>query len=227
MNVGTKVGIALGVEAIVFGALLFGGAGTFDWPAGWAFMILFFVLGALMSLWMIRHSPDLINARLKPLVQKGQPLWDRVLMIPFVVLFFGWMVLIGLDAVRFHWSTVPVWVQVVGGVILVVGLWISFLAMRANRFAIAVVRVQEERGHTVISTGPYAIVRHPLYSGALIYMPAMALMLGSWWGLATSVVLAGMLILRTFMEDRVLQRGLEGYQEYTQRVRYRLVPFVW
>jgi protein-S-isoprenylcysteine O-methyltransferase Ste14 len=98
---------------------------------------------------------------------------------------------------------------------------------RENTFLAAVVRIQTERGHRVISTGPYATVRHPLYAAMLIYFPANALLLGSWYGLAASFVLSGCLVLRTVMEDRELLRGLEGYPDYAARVRYRLIPFVW
>ena len=98
---------------------------------------------------------------------------------------------------------------------------------RENTFLAAVVKIQTERGHRVISTGPYATVRHPLYAAVLIYLPANALLLGSWYGLAASFVLSGGIVFRTAMEDRELQRGLEGYAEYAARVRYRLIPFVW
>ena len=98
---------------------------------------------------------------------------------------------------------------------------------RENTFLTAEVRIQDERGHKVISTGPYAVVRHPLYSAVLIYLPSTALLLGSWWGLASSFLLSGGLAFRTAMEDRELRRGLEGYTQYAARVRYRLIPFVW
>ena len=96
-----------------------------------------------------------------------------------------------------------------------------------NPFLAAVVRIQTERGQRVISTGPYATVRHPLYAAVLIYLPANALLLGSWYGLAVSFVLSIGIVFRTAMEDRELQRGLEGYAEYAARVRYRLIPLVW
>jgi protein-S-isoprenylcysteine O-methyltransferase Ste14 len=98
---------------------------------------------------------------------------------------------------------------------------------RENPFLAPVVKIQTERGHRVISTGPYAVVRHPLYAAVLIFLPGNALLLGSWYGLAASLVLAGGIVFRTAMEDRELRRGLEGYREYAARVRYRLIPFVW
>jgi protein-S-isoprenylcysteine O-methyltransferase Ste14 len=105
--------------------------------------------------------------------------------------------------------------------------WMIARVFRENTFLAAVVRIQTERGHRVISTGPYATVRHPLYAAMLIYLPANALLLGSWYGLAASFVLSGGIVFRTAMEDRELRRGLGGYTEYAARVRYRLIPFVW
>jgi protein-S-isoprenylcysteine O-methyltransferase Ste14 len=120
----------------------------------------------------------------------------------------------------------PVWLQCVGGALMLCSFCMSVRALRENTFASAVVRIQTERGHRVISTGPYAKVRHPLYASALIYLPATALLLGSWYGLAASFALSAGIVFRTAMEDREL-RALEGYTEYAARVRYRLVPFVW
>lgn len=222
-----RVWIAIAVEAAVFAALLFGAAGTLSWPAGWLFMVLFFLSGMLMSLWLARQDPELLEERMKSLIQKDQPVWDRILMPIIAVCFIGWLPLMGLDTVRFRWSAVPVWFQVLGGAGVAIGRAICFLAFRENSFAVPVVKLQHERGQKVVSTGPYAVVRHPLYAGALLLFPSTALLLGSWWGLAASVLLATDLVVRTALEDRELRRGLEGYSDYAKRVRSRLVPFVW
>jgi protein-S-isoprenylcysteine O-methyltransferase Ste14 len=222
-----KVWLALGIEALILAVLLFGSAGTLHWPAGWAFMIVFFATGLPMTLMLARHDPALLDERLKWVVQKDQPLWDRVFVSLFLPLFVGWFILIGLDAGRFHWSVMPVWLQVVGGLGLVLSLALMYRVFRENTFAAAVVRIQKERGQKVISTGPYAIVRHPLYTTMLLYLPALALMLGSWYGLATSFLLFAVLVVRTALEDRELQRGLDGYADYAHRVRYRLIPGIW
>ena len=144
-----------------------------------------------------------------------------------MVAWCGWLPLMGLDAVRFRWSVMPVWLQCAGGALMLLSFRMFGRVFRENTFLAPVVRIQTERGHKVISTGPYAIVRHPLYAAALIYLPANALLLGSWYGLAGSFVLSGGLVFRTAMEDRELHRGLAGYTEYAARVRYRLIPFVW
>jgi protein-S-isoprenylcysteine O-methyltransferase Ste14 len=144
-----------------------------------------------------------------------------------IVVWCAWLVLMGLDAVRFHWSVMPVWLQCAAAALMVLSFRMIGRVFRENTFLAAVVKIQTERGHRVISTGPYAVVRHPLYSAVLIYLPATALLLGSWYGLAASFILSGGIAFRTAMEDRELRRGLEGYTEYAARVRYRLIPFVW
>jgi protein-S-isoprenylcysteine O-methyltransferase Ste14 len=222
-----KVWLALGIEAVVFAVLLFGAAGTLRWPAAWAFMAVLFSTGLVVTVLLARHDPALLDERLKSVIQPDQPLWDRVLVPILLLLMLGWFVLMGLDAGRFHWSVMPVWLQVVGALGVVLSVGISYRILRENTFAAAVVRIQKERGQKVISTGPYAIVRHPLYSSTLIFFPSTALLLGSWYGLAATILILATLIVRTVLEDRELQRGLEGYAEYARRVRYRLIPGIW
>jgi len=224
---GVKLGLILALEGLFFAALLFGAAGTLRWPAGWAYMILFFGGAVCISLMLLRHDPALLAERLKSPFQKGQPVWDKILILPLMLGWCAWMVLMGLDAVRFRWSVMPVWLQCVGGALIVLSFWMIARIYRENPFLAAVVRIQTERGHVVISTGPYAIVRHPLYASMLILLPANALLLGSWYGFAASFVLCGTLIFRTAMEDRELQRGLAGYSAYAVPVRYRLIPGIW
>ena len=224
---GIKISLFLMVEAVVYGALLFGAAGTVRWPAGWAYLILFFGGVIWFTLLLARHDPKLLAERTKPPFQKNQPLWDKLfLLIAFVVL-SGWTALMPLDAVRFRWSSVPVWLQFVGGAAMIVSFGMICRVSLENTFMTAAVTIQTERQHRVISTGPYAVVRHPLYAAILIYLPATALVLGSGYGLAASVLLGLGLAVRTALEDRELHRGLEGYPEYAARVRYRLIPLVW
>ncbi|MGD0667682.1 MAG: isoprenylcysteine carboxylmethyltransferase family protein [Bryobacteraceae bacterium] len=224
---GVKVWLALGLEGLIFSALLFGAAGTILWPAAWAYLILFFAGALWITLLLARHDPALLAERLRLPVQKEQPLWDKFFLLAMTVVWCCWLVLMGLDAVRFRWSVMPVWLQCAAGVLMVLSFRMVARIYRENPFLAAVVKIQAERGHRVISTGPYTTVRHPLYAAILILLPANALLLGSWYGLAGSFVLSGGIVFRTAMEDRELQRGLEGYREYAARVRYRLIPFVW
>jgi protein-S-isoprenylcysteine O-methyltransferase Ste14 len=222
-----KVWVALAAEAAIFIALLFGGAGTFRWLAAWAYLVLFFAGALWITRRLARENPELLAERMKPPVQKGQPLWDRIFLLAMVLVWCGWLLLMALDAVRYRWSAMPWWLQAAGAALMVGSFAMIGRVFRENPFLAAVVRIQSERGHRVISTGPYAVVRHPLYATVLIYLPANALVLGSWWGLAGSLVLCGGVAFRAAMEDRELQCGLPGYTEYAARVPYRLIPFVW
>ena len=222
-----KVWKALGAEFLVFAVLLFGAAGTTEWVAAWVFLVLFFGWALVITRMLARHDPALLEERMKPMIQRGQPLWDKWILLGIAIVFVGWLILMGLDAVRYRWSVVPVWLSTAGGAGVAGGMWICYLAFRENTFLAPVVRIQSERGHRVVSTGPYSTVRHPLYAGALLLFPSTALLLGSWYGLAATSLLAAGLILRTALEDRALQRGLEGYAEYARRVRYRLLPPLW
>jgi protein-S-isoprenylcysteine O-methyltransferase Ste14 len=222
-----KVCVVLGSEVLFFAALLFGAAGTLRWPAAWAYLILFITEAFWLTLRLARRDPALLAERLKSPLQKGQPFWDKFFILLMTVAWCAWLVLMGLDAVRYRWSVMPLWLQCVGAAMIVLSFWMIGRVFRENPFLTAVVRIQTERGHRVVSTGPYATVRHPLYASMLIYLPAGALLLGSWAGLAASVVFLGGIVFRTAMEDRELQRGLTGYTEYAARVRYRLIPFIW
>jgi protein-S-isoprenylcysteine O-methyltransferase Ste14 len=224
---GIKVCVILVAEVLFFAALLFGAAGTVRWPAAWAYLILFSTGALWITLRLARRDPALLSERLKSPWQKGQPFWDKVLIVPMMIAWCAWLVLMGLDAVRYRWSLMPMWLQVVGAALIIVSFWMIDRVFRENPFLAAVVRIQTERGHRVVSTGPYATVRHPLYASMLILLPATGLLLGSWAGLAASAVFLGGIVFRTAMEDRELQRGLAGYPEYAARVRYRLIPLIW
>lgn len=222
-----KVWIVLGVEFLVFALLLFLPAGTIMWSAGWAFLILFFAGAVAITLVLARHDPALLAERMKPPIQPGQPLWDKILLCVVILLWLGWLILMGLDAVRFRWSVMSKWLQLIGAVGIALSFWVCYRVFRENTFLAPVVRIQKERGHKVISTGPYSIVRHPLYSAALIMLPSTALMLGSWYGVAVSFLINAAIVFRTWMEDCKLKRELDGYAAYAVRVPYRLLPFVW
>ena len=210
-----------------FGVILFGAAGTLRWPAAWVFLILYFGAMAGIDGMLLRRDTALLAERMKWPGQKGQPLWDRVLTILLKFLFVAWLVLMGFDAVRFHWSTIPISLQSVGALGVALSMWAWYLVFRENTFASAVVRIQTERGHKVISTGPYSVVRHPMYASAIVQFISTSLLLGSCYGLLWSILMVVPLFVRTVLEDRALNRNLEGYREYAERVRWRIVPHVW
>jgi protein-S-isoprenylcysteine O-methyltransferase Ste14 len=211
----------------IMGLLLFLAAGTADWPAAWVFLVEMIVLSIVGGLWLIRHDPALVQERLAPPIQKGQPTADKVLLPVIILEISGAIVLMALDAVRFAWSSVPFWVQAVGDLLLLLSIWISFRTLGENSFAAPVVKVQESRGQTVISSGPYRHVRHPMYAGVLMFLVGTSLLLGSWWGLITMPVLALLLAVRIQIEEKALRAGLKGYEDYARRVRYRLIPLIW
>ena len=214
-------------EFAVFAALLFVSAGTLLWPAGWAFLALFFGFALAIILWLARKEPELLAERMSSPMQRGQPLWDKVFVVAVMVLFVAWLILMPLDAVRFGWSEVLGWLQILGALGVVLSFYIMFLTFRENAYLALVVKVQEERVQSVVSTGPYRYVRHPMYASTFLFFPGSALLLGSWWGLMFCTVLLGLLVWRIPLEERMLENGLTGYDEYARKVRYRLIPRVW
>jgi protein-S-isoprenylcysteine O-methyltransferase Ste14 len=219
------------VQTIVWyglmGAIIFGAAGTMDYAGGWLYLGVMIAISVVFGAYAVRADPELLRERLKPPVQKEQPLADKLVLIPFLLLVFAAMGFMAADAARWRWSMMPPSVQGAGcGLLLAAFLFISWV-MHTNSFAAPVVKIQKDRDQTVITTGPYAIVRHPMYLGALFYFAGTSLVLGSWWGLATIPVLAILLGIRIGIEERTLRTGLEGYDDYARQVRWRLVPLIW
>jgi protein-S-isoprenylcysteine O-methyltransferase Ste14 len=210
---------------IIMGIALFWSAGRIDWWAAWA------VLGATLA-WtigtaiiLVRINSDLIAERLGP--RKGGKSWDTALLGVLGITQLVRYIVAGLDQ-RFSWSGgFPVTAQVIAFLLCILGYALFLWAIAHNAYFSQVVRIQPERGHTVVSDGPYHYVRHPAYSGATLYELAVPVLLDSWWALIPSALGALLLILRTALEDRTLQAELSGYAEYARQVRYRLLPSVW
>jgi protein-S-isoprenylcysteine O-methyltransferase Ste14 len=160
-------------------------------------------------------------------MQRGQAVWDKIFLAVFICLWCGWLVFMALDAQRWQTSLLPVWLEVIGGILIVTGFAAVVPVFAANTFAAPVVRIQSERNQRVIDTGPYALVRHPMYAAALLYLVGMPLLLGSWYGLIGTVIFAMGISARAVQEERKLQRELPGYADYITRVRYRLIPGIW
>jgi protein-S-isoprenylcysteine O-methyltransferase Ste14 len=212
---------------VVFALVLFLAAGTIFWAAGWVYLLLFFGADGALGLWLLRHDPGLLKERMTGFGKPGEPTWDKLFFVFVMVFFLAWMVLMPLDAVRYRWSHVPGWLQVVGAMLLLGSFYLFFLTFRENPYASAVVRVQPERGQTVITTGPYQYVRHPMYAAVIPFAAGTALLLGSWYGLLMGLVLLLALSMRAVQEERVLAAELPGYAEYMERVQYRFIPHVW
>lgn len=211
----------------LMGAIIFGAAGTIAYAGGWLYLGEMLAISVVLSAYTARVDPGLLRERLKPPIQKEQPLADKLIVVPLLLLLFGSMGFMAADAMRWHWSNMPGAVQGAGCVLLLPALGFMVWTMRSNSFAAPVVKIQKERGQTVITTGPYAFVRHPLYFGALFYVAATSLVLGSWWGLVTVPLVAVGFAIRIPVEEKALREGLVGYDAYARRVRWRLIPFIW
>lgn len=190
-------------------------------------MILLFSFTIGISIWLLRFNPELLAERMKGIGKAGQKRWDKVFLALLFPIFFGWYVAMALDAVRFRWSHVPLWLQWIGAVIFIVSFYIFYLTFRENTYLSPAVRIQKERGQTVVTTGPYRFVRHPMYAGFILFAIGTALLLGSLYGLVGALLLILMIAWRAVREEQVLKRELEGYVEYVNRVKYRFIPYVW
>ena len=213
------------VFGLIFGLLLFIAAGTVFWFYGWIFLILLFIFGIALSMWLLRHDPGLLEERTS--FKSDQPSRDKAIVILSFIFIGIWMISMPLDAVRFHWSQMPTWFHLVGVIVFLSSSYLTYLTYRENPYLSGVVRIQEDRGQTVISTGPYRYIRHPLYTSALLFFLGSALLLGSWIGVLLGLFIGGVLARRAVEEERVLQKGLKGYDAYMARVRWRLIPHVW
>ena len=212
----------------IFGMSLFLPAGTLDWWRAWVFLEVVLVAAVASTVALYRSDLALLEERFKPPVQKGQPLADKVLVVLLLTTFIGLICFIPLDVFRFHLLARPGTVVSSAGIVLfAAGWWILTLAMLDNPFAVAVVRLQEEREQKVIDSGLYGVVRHPMYAGTIPLLVGMSLWLESYAAAVLAVIPVGTLVLRIRIEEELLRRELKGYEEYTRRVRYRLIPFLW
>jgi protein-S-isoprenylcysteine O-methyltransferase Ste14 len=211
---------------VAFAVLLFVPAGTLHWPAAWVFLGLMIASGLGFGGWLARKDPALLAERMRSPIRADQPAADKKFLLVFFVVFLIWFIVMGLDE-RFHLSHMPVALQVLGLALLILSSAFIAWVFNENSFAAAVVRIQAERGHHVVSSGPYAFVRHPMYSGAILFMVGIALLLGSWWGTAISLIFVVLFGIRTRIEEHTLMTGLPGYADYAARVRCRLVPGLW
>ena len=223
-NLNTRAWISLAVVALVTGLLLFVPAGTLRYWQAWVYLSIFTGASILTTLYVIRHDPALLERRMKggPTAEKRPA--QKLIMLGASVGFVGLLVVPALD-VRFRWSVVPPGVVLLGDALIIAGFYFISIVYRENTFASATIEVAKDQ--KVISTGPYAVVRHPMYAAALLYLLGMPLALGSYWGLVVLVAILPLLLWRLFDEERFLSTNLPGYPQYQQRVRHRLVPFVW
>jgi protein-S-isoprenylcysteine O-methyltransferase Ste14 len=216
--------LGLAFLTVVMGAVLFGGAGTLSWLDGWTFLATFFGASLAVTLYLIARDPALLERRVRagPLAENSRT--QKVLQSIASLAFLSTLAVPALDR-RFSWSSLPRVMTLVGEVLIVVGFAVVFFVFRANTFTAATIEVAAKQ--KVIATGPYGVVRHPMYAGALVLLVGVPLALGSVWGLLTLVPMATAIVWRLLDEERFLARDLEGYAEYQTKVRHRLLPLVW
>lgn len=216
--------LSLALLAVFMGGILFASAGTLEYWQGWVYLVLFVGLSGAVTRDLLHRDPALLERRLKGGPQAEQRTAQQIIMIFASLAFLSVLVLPALDH-RFHWSSVPLAGIILGNLLFIVGFAFVGRVYRENTYTSATIEIQE--GQRVIDTGPYAVVRHPMYAGALLYLLGTPLALGSYVGLLGVVLMAFVIVWRLSDEERMLGRELPGYAEYKTRVRYRLIPGVW
>ena len=223
-NLNTQAWLSLVVLTVVMGLLLFIPAGTIHYWQAWVYLLIFMGASLLTTLYLMKKDPALLNRRIRggPTAEKRRT--QQLIMLCTSICFIALLVVPALDH-RFRWSAMPLSCVIVGDVLVAIGFYFIFLVYKENTFTSATIEVVEDQ--KVISTGPYAIVRHPMYAGALLYLVGTPLALGSFWGLLALSAIMSFLIWRLYDEESFLAGNLPGYTEYQKKVRHRLIPFIW
>jgi protein-S-isoprenylcysteine O-methyltransferase Ste14 len=209
---------------LALAALLFIPAGTLDYWQGWLFMAVFVCTSGAITVYLAIRDPKLLERRMNVGPRAEKEPAQKVIMV-FAILGFITMLIFPVLDHRFGWSSVPASVSVLGDALIALGFLFVFFVFRENSYGASTIQIAE--GQTVISTGPYALVRHPMYAGALVMLVGIPLALGSWWGLFALLLILPVLIWRLLDEERFLRQNLPGYADYQAKVKYRLLPFLW
>ena len=220
--------VRLVVAYLLIPLVLFVCSGDLGWWQAWLYSVLLMAAGIGGRMWAERRHPGLMAERQNAESLQDAKAWDKLL-APLMALSIGFPMVIvaGLDH-RYHWSAeFPLWLIVVGFLVIVLGYAFATWALAENRFFSSVVRIQTERGHVVCDSGPYRLVRHPGYAGNMFALFGIVLALGSVWALIPAVVASTIAVIRTALEDRTLQDELPGYRDYARRVRFRLIPGIY
>src|SRR5512135_1293930 len=221
-------GLNVLMTALFFPAVTLLLAGNWRWVEGWIVALWFVVMILFNIIYLYWKDPALLTERTKAPGSENQKSWDKVLMLSILVIAILWLVLLPLDAERFHWSPAfPLWLKILGGVALIPALYLIERSTIDNTYLSTMVRIQSERKQRVITTGVYGFVRHPLYLGCMLMMIGAPLLVGSVYGLIISLIGALVLAGRIIGEEKMMLEELEGYAEYKTKVKYRLIPLVW
>lgn len=209
------------VAVLVLGAMFFLAAGTLLYWEAWVFIAVLFVPMSIFGACLLRHNPALLERRLK--MREEEPQQKRIVAGSTVILLAAFL-LPGVDK-RFGWSSVPPWLVIVADVVFLLGYLLFVLTLRENEYASRTVQVEQRQ--RVITTGPYALIRHPLYFATVLIYGVSPLALGSYWALVPVALFPALLVARILNEEKVLLRDLDGYAHYCTAVRYRLIPGIW
>ncbi len=218
--------LEIAIVFLVFAAALFLPAESIRWSNGWLFLALFFSFSLFLFGWLYRNNPSLLRERMR-VATSDQQEPDKLLFPVLNLLLLAWLAFDSFDANRFHWSSVPAWLQVMGAGLLLASFRMLFLTFRANSYLSPVVRFQQDRGQHAVTDGPYHFIRHPMYSAILILMAGTSLLLGSAYGLLWAIPTVILLERRAVMEERLLMHELADYAAYKHSVKYRLIPYIW
>ena len=207
------------------GGILFLSAGTTYWRSAWVLIGLYGIFLFIFLFYTANRDPELLKERGKKSANIKP--WDKVIAGIYNFLLIAMLIICGLDVGRFLWSSVPFWLQLVGMALVILGGLIMGWVTMHNTFLSRYARIQDDRGHRVVTDGPYRTVRHPMYAVSLFWFPAIPLMLGSYTALLPGLAITVLYVVRTALEDRMLLDELPGYKEYAQQTRFRLIPGIW
>jgi protein-S-isoprenylcysteine O-methyltransferase Ste14 len=223
-----NAGIYLKTAAIVviIALCIAGLAGRWDWWTGWIFLGVFIAYCLVLFRWLSAIDPELVRERQQDTDERNHP-YERLIIPVMITLELTLLIVAVLDNGRFGWSSIPAWIRVMGwALVALAGIMLPWV-FRTNTFASGVGRIQDDRNHRVITSGPYQYIRHPMYASIIVAFVGLPLVLGSWWALIPGVLLAALFAARTALEDRMLHEQLPGYTGYADRVRFRLIPGIW
>jgi protein-S-isoprenylcysteine O-methyltransferase Ste14 len=219
-----KAFIGLLQLAVILCIVIFFTAGTINYWQGWVFLAVFMLPSLIITIYLMKNDPQLLQRRVSAgpasEKEKSQKIIQGLASVAFII-----VIIFPVIDHRLSWSVVPFFGVIMGDVLIVAGFYVVFLTFKENTFTSAVIEVSDEQ--TIISTGPYAVVRHPMYIGALILLAGTPIALGSWWGLFTIIPISAVIVWRLLDEEKFLLKNLPDYQQYQQKVTHRLLPFIW